>query len=81
MLKKLLTVTVLGLATATPLLAGGCASDNDKGAYGLTGTESQLTADQQRWVNQHSVDQKGHFNPILHQQALNQMRSANPGAQ
>jgi len=39
MLKKLLAVTVLAFAIATPLLAGGCASDNDKGVNGLTGSD------------------------------------------
>lgn len=59
MLKKLLTVTVLAIATGTPLLAGGCASDNDKGTYGLTGTDHQMTAQERARY----TDQKGHYRP------------------
>jgi hypothetical protein len=61
MLKKLLTVAALGIAVATPLLAGGCASDANQGQYGLTGTNQQMTAqDRARYT-----DSKGHFHPEL----------------
>lgn len=71
---------IVGMVVSAPLLtAVGCADSGSK-PYSLTG-EQNLTEDQRRWVNQHSIDQKGHFNPILHQQALDQMRRANHGAQ
>lgn len=81
MLKKLFTVTVLGIAAATTVLAGGCASDSDKGAYGLTGTETRLTSEQQRYVDRNSLDQKGHPNSILAQRAREQIVSQNTGHQ
>ena len=44
MFKKLLSVIVLGMVIALPILATGCSSTSDKGAYGLTGTDhSQAT--------------------------------------
>ena len=77
-MKKLPSV-IVAMAIAAPLLtAFGCAESGNK-PYSLTGAQN-LTGDQQRWVDQHSIDQKGHFNPTLHQQALSQMTSANQGA-
>lgn len=71
---------IVAMAISAPMLtAFGCA-DNGSKPYSLTGEQS-LTPDQQRWVDQHSIDQKGHYNPILHQQALDQMRRANQVAQ
>ena len=78
-MRKLASI-IVAMAVSAPLLtAFGCAESGNK-PYSLTGEQS-LTPDQQRWVNQHSIDQKGHFNPVLHDQALRQMRSANQGGQ
>jgi hypothetical protein len=55
MFKKLLTVAVLGMTITLPLLAGGCAST--PGAYGLTGTDRQMTAQEKARY----TDQKGNF--------------------
>ena len=57
MFKKLLSVTVLGMTIALPVLAGGCTSTTDKGTYGLTGTDRQLTPQEKARY----TDQKGHF--------------------
>lgn len=75
MLTKLVTAAILGVASASTLLATGCASEGQKQPYSLTGEQS-LTAGQQRWVDQHSIDEKGHYNPTMHQQAMDQMRQA-----
>jgi len=74
-MKKLLAIVVATAVSAPLLTAFGCAEGGNKPAS-LTGEEG-LTADQQRWVNQHSVDNKGHFNLVLHDQALHQMRALN----
>lgn len=77
-MRKLLTIAMLA-AVSTPMLAAfGCAESGNK-PYSLTG-EQNLTVDQQRWVNQQSIDSKGHFNPVLHQRALDQVSSAARGA-
>jgi len=77
---KKLPSFILAMVVSAPLLtAFGCAESGNK-PYSLTGDQN-LTDDQRRWVNQHSIDQKGHFNPVLHQQAMDQMRRANQGAQ
>ena len=65
---------------AGALLAVGCASENAAKPYSLTGNQG-LTPAQQRWVDQNSIDEKGHYNPTKHQQALTQMRLANREAQ
>ena len=78
-MRKLLSIIVATAISAPLLTAFGCAESGNK-PYSLTG-EQNLSQDQQRWVNQHSIDEKGHFNPVLHQQALNQARTANQGAQ
>ena len=77
-MRKLLSILV-AVAISAPLFAAlGCA-DNGNKPYSLTG-EQALTADQQRWVDQHSIDEKGHYNLTKHQQALAQVRSANSNA-
>jgi hypothetical protein len=43
MFKKLFTLSVLGFATAMPLLATGCTSGGATGVNGLTGTPTQDT--------------------------------------
>ena len=77
-MRKRLSILV-GMAVAASLLtAFGCA-DNETKPYSLTGEQS-LTPEQQRWVDQHSIDEKGHYNLTKHQQALAQVRSANSNA-
>ena len=66
-MRKLLSLVVAAAISAPFLTALGCAEAGNK-AYGVI-DERNLTQDQQRWVKQHSVDQKGHYNPALHQQA------------
>lgn len=78
-MRKLASIIVTAAVSAALLSAFGCAESGNK-PYSLTG-EQNATADQQRWVDQHSIDQKGHYNPVLHEQALSQMRLANQGAQ
>ena len=78
MMTRLVTAAILGVASASTLLATGCASEGQKQPYSLTGGQS-LTVDQQRWVDRHSIDDKGHFNPVLNQRAMSQMRLANQG--
>ena len=78
-MRKLLSIIVATAISAPLLTAFGCAESGNK-PYSLTGGQN-LTPDQQRWVDQHSIDEKGHYNPVLHDQALNQMRLANRGAQ
>lgn len=78
-MKKLRTIIAATAISAPLLTAFGCA-DNANKPYSLTGEQS-LTADQQRWADQHSVDQKGHYNPTLHQQAVDQVRQADQRAQ
>ena len=78
-MKKILSIVVATAISAPFLAASGCAENGNK-PYSLTG-ERSLTADQQRWVDQHSIDEKGHFNPTMHQQALTQVRSGNSAAQ
>jgi hypothetical protein len=73
-MKKIFPTVVLVAMSSSVLLASGCAESANRPDSPMA--ESSLTPDQQRWVSQHSIDQKGHFNPVLHQQALNQMRSA-----
>ncbi len=60
MFKKLITVSILGVATAMPLFAGGCSSDSNKGEYGLTGNSGQDPRHDPR-----NIDDKGHYNPYL----------------
>lgn len=77
-MRKLLSI-LAGVAISAPLLtAFGCA-DNGNNPYSLTGEQS-LTPEQQRWVDQHSIDEKGHYNLTKHQEALAQVRSANANA-
>ena len=78
-MRKFPSINVAAAISAPFLTALGCAEGGNK-AYGVT-DEQNLTQDQQRWVNQHSVDQKGHYNTILHQQALTQIRTTGQGAQ
>ena len=65
---KVRTIIVLAGISASLLTALGCTEAGNK-PYSLTG-EQNLTADQQRWVDQQSIDEKGHYNPVLHQHAL-----------
>jgi len=76
-MRKLFSFVVLAAVSASMLAAFGCAESANK-PYNLTG-EQGLALDQQQWVDQHSIDQKGHFNPVLHDQALSQMKLANQG--
>jgi hypothetical protein len=77
-MRKLLSILVAVAVSAPLLTAFGCAENGNK-PYSLTG-EQGLTADQKRWVDQHSIDEKGHYYLIKHQQALAQVRSANSNA-
>lgn len=73
-MRKFLSIIVATVVSAPLLTALGCAEGGNK-PYSLTG-EQALTPEQQRWVDQHSIDQKGHYNLILRQQALAQVQSA-----
>jgi hypothetical protein len=61
MLKKLITVTVLGVVGTTGLLAGGCMSNggNEK-PYGLTGNVSEQRQNELKYT-----DQKGRYRTDL----------------
>ena len=74
-MRKFLSIIMAAAMSAPLLTAFGCA-DNGNKPYSLTG-EQTLTPEQQRWVDKHSIDEKGHYNLTMHQQALAQMRSAN----
>jgi hypothetical protein len=76
-MRKFLSIIAAAVVSAPLLTALGCAEGGNK-PYSLTG-EQALTPAQRRWVDQHSIDQKGHYNLVLHQQALAQVRSANAG--
>jgi hypothetical protein len=74
-MRKFLSI-IAAAAVAAPLLtAFGCAEGGNK-PYSLTG-EQALTPEQQRWVDKHSIDEKGHYNLTMHQDALARVRSAN----
>ena len=74
-MRKLFSIIVPMAISASLLTAFGCAESGNK-PYSLTG-EQNLTESQQRWVNQHSIDDKGHFNPVLHQRALDDLEGVN----
>ena len=80
MKRSWILTAVLAPTLAGALLAAGCASETTTRPYSLTGYH-ELTADQQRWVDQNSIDQKGHYNPTMHQEAMARMRLANSEAQ
>jgi hypothetical protein len=69
------------LAAVSTLMFGalGCA-DNGTKPYSLTG-DSSFTPEQQQYINQHSIDQKGHWNPQLNEQAKSAIRHANQNGQ
>ena len=77
MLKKTITLAMLTIAAAIPVVAGGCASESDKpnavtGQQAVVGTDS-AAYDQygkyhaewegKPWLNPRYQDQKGHFHP------------------
>lgn len=76
MWKRTLTWTVLGIAAATPLFAGGCASEenpsavtgqqevtgNDPNAYDRSGAYHS-DWEGKPWMNPRFQDQKGHYHP------------------
>jgi hypothetical protein len=74
MFRKLITGSLLAVASLSMVLAVGCAESANK-PYNLTGQE--LTPEQQRYVDQHSIDSKGHYNSVMTQKAWNDVRLAN----
>ena len=60
MLKKLITVTVLGVVGTTGLLAGGCTSNGNEKPYGLTGNVSEQRQNELKYT-----DQKGRYRTDL----------------
>jgi hypothetical protein len=67
MLKKLLSVAVLGMAVSTSILAVGCASQSQE-PYGLTGEKT--TSSRPPWQDPRNLDSNGHYRPEF--QHLNQ---------
>ena len=64
MFRKVLSVTILGLALSAPLVAVGCASENENRPYSVTGTvPAEERTERARWT-----DDKGHYRPELRQQ-------------
>ncbi len=75
MLRNLVRITVLAVATAIPLVAGGCASDNSSNQPAqLTGSGQDRAAydkfgvyhpdyEGKPWANPRFQDQKGHYHP------------------
>lgn len=80
MTSKLVSVSLFAAVSAAVLAGVGCSSNAGNKPYNLTGEQS-VTADQQRWIDQHSIDQKGHWNPQLAASAQNDVRVANERAQ
>lgn len=77
-MRTILSIIAAAAISAPLLAATGCASNGNE-PYRLTGAQN-LTPDQQQWVDQRSMDEKGHYNPTLHQQALHELSLANPGS-
>ena len=60
MLKKLLTITVLGVVGTTGLLAGGCTSSGNEKPFALTGNVSEQRQNELKYT-----DQKGRYRTDL----------------
>jgi len=78
MFKKFATGSFMTVVAASALLAVGCADSANK-PYHLTGNQN-VTPEQQTWIDQHSIDQKGHYNSVMAQRAANDVRIANERA-
>lgn len=65
MTSKLLALVLLGAASASSLLAVGCASGNGNQPYSLTGkSQDQVDQEHQEWLHkQQYTDQKGRYHP------------------
>ena len=67
MTRKLIMVAILGIVSASALLAAGCSATNANPPYSLTG-QPQVQADRkhQEWLlRQRFTDEKGHYHPEL----------------
>jgi hypothetical protein len=74
MLKKAISIALLGIATTIPVVAGGCASSEeqpsavtgqtglDPNAYDRSGTYHPEWVGHP-WLNPRFQDQKGHYHP------------------
>jgi hypothetical protein len=65
MASKIFALVLLGAASASSLVAVGCASGTGQQPYSLTGkTQEQIDQDHQEWLHkQQYTDQKGRYHP------------------
>ena len=67
MIRKLLSVAVLGAASISTLFAVGCSSQGQNQPYSLTGkSEEQIAQDHEQWRQREMyIDEKGHYHAEL----------------